>query len=63
MKVFCAVEADKYEFIRYMEKSAKDLAKVLGVKHGSVLSAKARGEKLKGFKIEKVVFDDEGELD
>lgn len=62
MKVYCAVEPNKYERIVFIEDSPRKLAKILGVKHESISSAKARGVKCRGLKIIEVVIDDESEL-
>jgi hypothetical protein len=61
VKVFCAVEADKYERIRYIADSMKELARMLGTKPTNLAAYKCRGETVWGLKIIKVVIDDECE--
>lgn len=62
MKVFCAVDADKYERIRYIADSMKELARMLGTKPTNLSAYKSRGETVWGMKIIKVEIDDESEL-
>lgn len=58
MTVFCAVDDDKYERIRYMEDSMKELAKRLNTSPTNLSSYKSRGQALFGLKIIKVVIDE-----
>ena len=62
MKVYCAVEPEKYERIVFIEDSPQKLAKILGVPYSTILSVKSRGGKCRGLKIIKVEIDDESEL-
>ena len=61
MKVFCAVDNDKYERIRYMADSMKELARILGTKPTNLSAYKCRGESFFGMKIIKVVFEDDAD--
>ena len=60
MTVFCAVDDDKYERIRYMADSMKELSMMLNSKPATLSSYKNRGQSVYGLKIIKVVIDDEG---
>ena len=61
MVVYCAVTQDKYEHITAMADSGADLARILGVKIHTFNSYLSRGQACRGYKIEKVEIDDEGE--
>lgn len=58
MTVFCAVDDDKYERIRYIADSMKDLAKQLNTSPTNLSSYKSRGQALYGLKFIKVVIDE-----
>ena len=63
MTVFCAVDDDKYERIRYMADTMIELAKMLNTKPTNLSAYKTRGQAVFGMKIIKVVLDDESEMD
>ena len=62
MKVYCAVEPDKYERIVFIENSPSKLADVMGVPRQTLACAKCRGNKCRGLKIIEVEIEDESEL-
>lgn len=59
MTVYCAVDDDKYERIRYIADSMKELAKMLNTKPVNLSSCKSRNQSRFGLKIIKVVLDDD----
>lgn len=61
MLVYCAVTNDRYEHITAVADSGGDLARMLGVKPKTLRSYLSRGQTCKGYKIERVEIDDEGE--
>ena len=61
MLVYCAVTHDKYEHISHIADSGAGLARILGVKPETLRSYLSRGQTCKGYKIERVEIDDEGE--
>ena len=58
MTVYCAVDDDKYERIRYIADSMVELAKILNTKPTNLSSYKTRGQTVFGLKIIKVEIDD-----
>lgn len=62
MTVYCAVDDDKYERIRYIADSMVELGRMLNTKPVNLSSYKTRGQAVFGMKIIKVVLDDESEL-
>ena len=62
MTVYCAVDNDKYERIRYIADSVKELGAMMGAKPASLRAYLCRGQARFGLKIIKVVLDDESEL-
>lgn len=58
MTVYCAVDNDKYERIRYVADSIKELSSVLGIKPASLRGYLCRGQSRFGCKFVKVVIDD-----
>lgn len=61
MTVYCAVDDDKYERIRYMADSMQELGKMLNTNPRALSAYKTRGQSWFGLKIIKVVINDEGE--
>ena len=61
MLVYCAITQDRYEHIAFVADMGIDLAKILGVKPDTLYSHMHRNQACKGYKIEKVEIDDEGE--
>ena len=62
MTVYCAVDNDKYERIRVVADSVKELGALIGVKPTTLRGYLSRGQSRFGLKFIKVVLDDEGEL-
>ena len=61
MLVYCAITQDRYEHIAFVADMGMDLAKILGVKPDTLYAHMHRNQACKGYKIEKVEIDDEGE--
>ena len=59
MTVFCAVENNRLERIAFMADSLIELAKMLGVAHSSIKSARTRNITCAGYKIIKVRIDED----
>lgn len=57
MTVYCAVDNDKYERVRLMADTTKELSAMLGIKPNSLRSALCRGQTCRGLKIIKVEID------
>lgn len=58
MKVYCAVDDDEYELIRYMADSMNGLCKMLNASSKSLRSCKSRGQAWQGLKLITVIIDD-----
>lgn len=59
MIIYCAVENNRLEYIRFMEDNLKSIAKKIGASYQSVKSARSLGLPCRGYKIEKVEIDDD----
>lgn len=59
MNVYCAVDNDKYERIRFLADSVKELGALIGVKPASLRGYLCKGQSWFGLKFIKVVLDDE----
>ena len=59
MTVYCAVDNDKYERIRYVADSVKELSGMLGIKPASLRGYLCRGQARYGLKFERVDIEDE----
>ena len=59
MTVYCAVDDDKYERIRYMADSMQELGEMLKVNPRSLSTYKSRGQAWFGLKFISVVLEDE----
>ena len=59
MTVYCAVENNRLEHIRFMEDNLKSIAEKIGASYQSVKSARSLGISCHGYKIEKVEIDDD----
>jgi hypothetical protein len=59
MTVFCAVENNRLEHIRFMEDNLKSIAEKIGASYESVKSARSLGLPCYGYKIERVEIDDD----
>lgn len=59
MNVYCAVDNDKYERIRYIADTLVELAKILKANPYSLASYKSRGQAWRGLKIVMVDIGDE----
>lgn len=58
MTVYCAVDNDKYERIRFLADTIKELSNTLGVKPASLKGYMSRGQAWFGLKFIKVEIDD-----
>lgn len=58
MNVYCAIDNDKYERIRYIADTLVELGKILKANPYSLASYKSRGQEWFGLKIIKVEIDD-----
>ena len=58
MTVYCAVDNDKYELIRCVADSVKELSGMLGIKPASLRAYLCRGQAWFGLKFIKVEIDD-----
>lgn len=63
MKVYCAVDDDEYERIRYLADSMNALCKILGASSKALRSCKSRGQAWHGMKFITVVIDDKDDED
>ena len=61
MLIYCAVTLDRYEHITAMADNGADLARAIGVPPATLRSCLSRGCNCRGYKIERVEIDDEGE--
>jgi hypothetical protein len=59
MTVYCAVDNDKYERIRFVADSIKELSGMLGVKPATLRGYLSRGNARNGLKFERVCIEDE----
>jgi hypothetical protein len=58
MTVYCAIDNDKYERIRYIADTLAELGKILNANPYSLASYKSRGQEWFGMKIIMVEIDD-----
>lgn len=61
MRVFCAVTADRLEQVCYMADTLKELAEQMGVPYYTLTYGSSTQKPVHGYKIIKVVIDDESE--
>lgn len=57
MTVYCAVDNDKYERIRFIADTQKELSEMVGIKHCSLRSYLCRGQSWFGYKFIRVEID------
>lgn len=61
MIVYCAVENNQFELIRFMADTIAALARDMKMSASAIYSYKSRGQSVFGLKIIEVEIDDEGE--
>ena len=59
MILYCAVENNRLEYIRFMEDNLRSIAEKIGATYESVKSARSLGLPCYGYKIERVEIDDD----